>query len=168
MSFLTLSHKILKITTKEFIIAYNIKWNVPNKMVHTTETTDLSRSWEKMPTAFRVTVSKLYVTFRSTTSQPKARWPLCPGSKITRYWTHTHTHTRARAETHKNKYTDTDTLGFTPSKQWPACRRGHYLHNTQQTQCICSYRFCKPAIRGTKLLQMCSSERKASRFDVAT
>jgi len=109
MSFLTLSHKILKITTKEFIIAYNIKWNVPNKMVHTTETTDLSRSWEKMPTPFRVTVSKLYVTFRSTTSQPKARWPLCPGSKITRYWTHTHTHTHARAQKHTKTNTQTQT-----------------------------------------------------------
>ena len=122
-----------------------------------------------MPTAFRVPVNKLYVTFCRTAAQPRAKWPLCPGFKITQNSTHTHTHTHSLTHTHRYKHKQIrDTQAWTTLEQWPARLWGRYLNKTQQNQCSCSYRFCKPAIRGTKTLQMWSSERTASRFDVAT
>jgi len=70
-------HNDLIVTTKQRTIAlvgyshedmfvfdtHSLFRNVPYKMAHTTETTALSRSWKKTPTAIREAVSKLYVTF---------------------------------------------------------------------------------------------------------
>jgi hypothetical protein len=52
-------------------------WNVPYKSVHTTETTALSSSWKKTPTAIPVFVSKLYFTFCGAAAKLKAVVTVC-------------------------------------------------------------------------------------------
>jgi len=47
-------------------------------------------------------------------------------SLFSRFLDHTHKHARTRTHTHK--------AGKFPLNVWSACRRGHYLHNTKQTQ----------------------------------
>jgi hypothetical protein len=42
---------------------YNLFRNMPYKRVHMSETTARSNSWKKTPIGFRVSVSKVYVTF---------------------------------------------------------------------------------------------------------
>jgi len=73
-----LQHIFHKFTTKQKCTIAYIRWsfedvfffdtqglfeNVTYEMTHTTEKPALSRSWKKTPTAIRVSVSKLYVTF---------------------------------------------------------------------------------------------------------
>ena len=64
----------------EDIIAFDTScqfYNVPYKRPHTTETTALSKSWKKTPTAIGVSVSKLYVTFCGAAAKLKARVTVC-------------------------------------------------------------------------------------------
>jgi len=55
-------------------------------------------------------------------------------------YTHTHTHAHTHTththttHTHTHPHTHTHTASWTPLNKWPACRRGRYLHNTQQTR----------------------------------
>jgi len=59
---------------------------VPYKKAKTTETTVLLRSWKKTPTAIRVSVSKIYVTFCGAAAKLRARMTVeVPRSHTVRY-----------------------------------------------------------------------------------
>jgi len=64
---------------------------MPYQSFHATETTALSRDWKKTPTAIRVSVSKVYVTFCGAAANWGLEW-LFVGVPRSHKFRHTHTH----------------------------------------------------------------------------
>jgi hypothetical protein len=92
---------------------YSWFWNMPYQTVHTTDTTALSRSWQKTAIGIRVSVSKVYVTFCGAAANRGLEWLFVEGHR-----SYTIIHTQ--------------TLGRTPPNEWSApriCRYQYTTHN---------------------------------------
>jgi len=122
---------------------HSLFWNVSYKMVHTTETTALSRSWKNTPTAIEVSVSKLYVTFFLWCCNQNEWWGDC----LLRFLDHTQTqiHLTGLFQTSDQLVTYSTQNKY---KQWKSMHLMEY----------------DPANPGTKPLQIYTAQPEVSKW----
>jgi hypothetical protein len=161
-TFLFLIVHLLVVTTKQSTIAHvrhfseaiiafktcSLFWNVPYKRVYTTETTALSRSGKKTPTEIRVCGSNIYVIL-SVVLQPN--WGLG--------WLFVEV-SRSHSVKHRQNRWD-----FSKQVTSPSQRPLPTQHKRPRSVLLS---VSEPATPGKKPLQVYSSDRTASRFDVIT